>query len=205
MIKKIILTLTIIIFIGIIIFLFHQYSLYSKNKKNMQKYKGNQIKIEKNFDKVLIVYYSFSGNTKSIAEKIQNITGGDLYKVEINQDYNNSPQLYLISKKQINTKNYPELKNSIPDFSLYDLIFIGSPVWWYTVSPPILSFLSKANFLGKKIVPFATHGGNIGNFFEDFRKNVKNAEILKSADFYNVKKENQELLENKIIDWLNKL
>ena len=110
-------------------------------------------------EKTLIAYYSHTGNTKNVAEKIQSITGGDLFEIKTTQNY---PANYndLVNQAQIEKKNnvMPKLTESI-DISAYDTIFIGSPVWWYTFSSPIRTFLSENDFTGKTIMPFCTHGG----------------------------------------------
>ena len=109
--------------------------------------------------KVLIAYYSYSGNTKSVAKKIQSLTGADLFEIkplkEYSKNYNEVVSLAQI-EKQNNIK--PELVNN-GDVSNYDVIFIGTPVWWYTMASPVRTFLSNNNFDGKIIMPFCTHGG----------------------------------------------
>ena len=110
-------------------------------------------------EKILIAYYSHTGNTKSVAEKIQSLIGGDLFEIKTTQTY---PANYndLINQAQIEKQNnvMPKLVESI-DISDYDKIFIGTPVWWYTFATPIRTFLAENDFSGKTIVPFCTHGG----------------------------------------------
>lgn len=161
--------------------------------------------IKKDFGKVLVVYYSLSGNTRNIAMKIKEKTNADIYEIKTVKEYSSSPMIYITAKKQMNPKNYPALKGKIPDFSRYDLIFVGSPVWWYTIASPVLSFLSQADFKGKTVVSFATHGGNYGSFFEDFDKKAKNAKVIKGMEFKKVLKEKEITLNNKVLNWLNNL
>lgn len=70
---------------------------------------------------------------------------------------------------------------------------------------PVLSFLEKADFLGRKVVPFSTQGSNYGTFFEDFAGKAQNAQILKGQSFNNLSAEYDRAVDNKISDWLNKL
>lgn len=109
--------------------------------------------------KVLIAYYSYSGNTKSVAKKIQSLTGADLFEIkpakEYSKNYDEVVNLAQI-EKQNNIK--PKLVNN-GDVSGYDIIFVGTPVWWYTMASPVRTFLSNNNFDGKTIMPFCTHGG----------------------------------------------
>jgi len=112
----------------------------------------------KDIGKVLIPYYSLTRNTKGIAEKIQEKTGGDLYEIKTVKTY---PSEYIAlteeAKRELQSDDLPALKKSLPDMSSYDLILIGSPVWWYTVSTPVMSFLRQVDFAGKKVSAFCTH------------------------------------------------
>ncbi|MDR3112368.1 MAG: flavodoxin [Elusimicrobiota bacterium] len=182
----------------------HKNDLRNKNEMEMEKYKKADITFNKNIGKALVVYYSFSGNTEKIARIIQKNISADTLKIEMLQPYKSTTQAYF-SFIDIKTKKFPALKNQQSDFSNYDIIFVGSPVWFYTLAPPLFSFLNSANFNGKKVVPFATHMGNVGHFFKDFKENAKNAKILKEEAFFSVSKEAENALENKVADWLNKL
>lgn len=158
------------------------------------------------FGKILVIYYSLSGNTRAIALTIKEKTNADIYEIKTENEYPGSPMIYITAKKQMNPKNYPKLKNgNIPDINKYDLIFIGGPVWWYTVPAPILSFLSQTDFKGKTVVSFATHGGNYGKFFEDFESKIKNAKVIRGQEFKKVLKTDKNLLDKKISDWLKNL
>ena len=109
--------------------------------------------------KTLIAYYSYSGNTKSVAQKIQEITKGDIFEIKPVQaypvDYN---AVVAQAQKEKMTGYKPQLIQNI-DLSDYDTIYIGTPVWWYTFATPIRTFLEENNFEGKTIMPFCTHGG----------------------------------------------
>jgi flavodoxin len=162
-------------------------------------------KVKKDLGKVLIVYYSLDGNTKMVVDRIGKMINATICKIETAEKYSSAPIIYWTSWKQKNNGDYPKLKNKIPDFSSYDLIIIGSPVWWYTVPAPLLSLLSESDFKGKTVVPFVTHGGNTGNFFDDFRKKIKNAKVIDGADFCKVSKEDLRILDEKISTWLDNL
>lgn len=130
--------------------------------------------------KVLIAYFSWSGNTKYIAEKIKLKVGGDIFRIETKTpyptDYNETA--YGIAKKQHEENIHPELKDN-SDVSNYDIIFIGTPAWWYTMAPPVMTFLESNNFEGKIIVPFVTHGGGGGyNIADDIKELAKTATVL---------------------------
>jgi flavodoxin len=157
------------------------------------------------FGKALVVYFSLGGNTAEVAGRIRDMTGGSLLEIETEKTYPSGPALYIISGLELKNSKFPALKGAVDDFSSYDTIFVGSPVWWYTVSPPVLSYLSKADFNGKVVVPFATDGGNVGNFFVNFAKEARNAKVLEGTSFTNVSKTDISALDQKISAWLEKL
>lgn len=110
--------------------------------------------------KILIAYYTHSGNTKKIAEQIQNETGGTLFEIipekAYPEDYNTVVQQ---AKEEINAGFKPALKTKVDNINAYDVVFIGSPNWWSTNAPPIDTFLTENDLSGKTVVPFCTHGG----------------------------------------------
>ena len=110
--------------------------------------------------KILIAYFSFSGNTKAIAEKIQTQIGGDTFRIETKIQYpaDYDETAYGIAKEQHEKGIKSELKDN-GDVSSYDIIFVGTPAWWYEMAPAVKTFLSKNNFESKIIIPFITHGG----------------------------------------------
>jgi flavodoxin len=156
--------------------------------------------------KVLVIYYSLSGNTKSIAEKIRKKTGGDVFAIETVKTY--PPEYSAITeeaKRELQTGDLPPLKRNPPDMSSYDLILIGSPVWWYTVSTPVMSFLRQADFAGRKVSPFCTHEGGIGKFFPHFEEQVKNAIVLEGLDLYKPRQAGKGEVDQALDSWLGKL
>lgn len=185
----------------------HLYKVAVRNKKEMAPYAGEKLVLSKKFPKTLVVYYSLTGNTKRIAEIIAAKTGADVYEIKTVKDVGGkkNPVMHLRIREQLKTGKYPELSGEIPDFSKYDMIFVGAPVWWYTAATPVLAFLEKADFQGKAVAPFSTQGSNFGSYFEDFAKKAKNARLLKGESFNNLSKEYDSAVENKITEWLNGL
>lgn len=111
--------------------------------------------------KILIVYFSITKNTEKIANKIHEKVGGDLFRIDL---INNYPSTYKeqteLAKKELNEGFLPPLKDKIDDIEKYDIVYVGSPNWWGTICPPVRSFIHQNNNLsGKKIIPFITHGG----------------------------------------------
>ena len=205
MLKYILYFIIVAAVIGGIIGIVHLYRVSVRNEKEMAPYAGEPVAVTKNLGRVLVVYYSLSGHTREIAEKIRQVTGGDLYEIKTTEKLDSSPWYYLTLRNQLKSGNYPSIENNFPQFATYDTIFVGAPVWWYTVATPALSFLQQVDFKGKKVVPFSTQGSNYGTFFEDFAKAAKNANLQPSASFNNLPDEYRAAVENKIAVWLNSL
>lgn len=113
------------------------------------------------FGKVLVAYFSHSGNTRAMARQIAEATGGDLFEIVPAAAY---PAEYGAvvdqAKKEIGGGVRPALKGRLPDVGAYDVIFVGSPCWWSTVAPPVATFLADCDWAGKTVVPFMTHEGS---------------------------------------------
>jgi flavodoxin len=111
--------------------------------------------------KILVVYFSHSGNTREIAQQIQKMTGGDIAEIQTETPY---PAAYSDVTKQAKTeteiKFTPALKPIDKYVETYDIIFVGSPLWWGTIAPPVASFLSRYDLSKKTVLPFITHGSS---------------------------------------------
>jgi flavodoxin len=155
---------------------------------------------------VLVIYYSLTGNTKSIAEMLREKTGGDLFEIETVKSYPaDYSGIIAEAKSELETGELPALKKSPPDMSSCDLILVGSPVWWYTVSTPVMRFLTQANFAGKKVSAFCTHEGGVGKFFPHFQEQAKNGVVLEGLDLYKPRQAEDGKV-SKVLDlWLGKL
>ena len=196
-----VLVIVLVIGIGSLI---HLYKVSNKNKAEMAKY-SNEVQLTASLGKTLVIYYSLTGRTKDIALQIQSLTNADIYEIKPKEEIKQGPSLYIISKKQISSGNYPEIINDFPNIDEYDTIFVGSPIWWYTATPVVLEFLKEFDFKNKNVVPFSTQGSNYGTYFEDFKAKATNANILKGESFNNLDSSYNEQVKNKIISWLNSL
>ena len=132
--------------------------------------------------KVLIAYFSQSGNTRAMAKQIKSATGGDLFEIVPLKAYPKEYKVLVdLAKDEIGKGYKPELKSKIDNLSQYDVIFVGSPNWWSTIAPPVATFLSLARFEGKTIVPFMTHGGGgQAHIVADMKKLCPGATFLKA-------------------------
>jgi flavodoxin len=109
--------------------------------------------------KILIAFYSWSGNTRFAAEQIQKAVGGTLFEIRPKKAY---PEDYgecvAAARKECPAGFRPELA-ALPDVEKYDTVFVGSPDWCSTIAPPVRTFLTSCSLAGKTVVPFFTHGG----------------------------------------------
>ncbi|MCM1129392.1 MAG: NAD(P)H-dependent oxidoreductase [Alistipes senegalensis] len=156
--------------------------------------------------KVLVIFYSQSGVTRRIAEILQSKTQADLYEIETVRTYpTQQPGIYDEPKKELETGQLPALKHEPPDMSAYDLILVGGPVWWYTVSTPVMRFLQLADFKGKKTAAFCTHMGGLGRYFPHFRTQARHANVLEGIDFFQPTRSKTASTEAALDKWLDKL
>lgn len=151
--------------------------------------------------KVLIAYYSYSGNTKRVAEKIQQLTNGDIFEIVPKKAYpNNYNDVVNLAKDEKQKDIKPELTDN-GNVKDYDIIFLGTPVWWYTMASPVKTFISNNDFSGKTIVPFCTHGGGgASSTYIDMQKLATGAKVTEGYTSYENSAKDSE-----IADWINKL
>ncbi len=128
----------------------------------------------------LVVYFSHSGNTESVAQQIKTFTGADILEIIPEKAYPEDYQSVVNqAKAEINAGIKPAIKPCITDIARYDTVFIGSPCWWATIAPPVATFLSEHNLSGKTIVPFMTHeGSGMGSSERDISTLCPNAKLL---------------------------
>lgn len=125
--------------------------------------------------KILIAYYSNTGNTEEAAQKIAEFTGGDLAEIKRAEEYED---LYEEAEAEILDGVHPEITVSRDNIEEYDTIFAGYPIWWDEAPAMIASFLSEYDFSGKTIVPFCTSASDdIGNSLHIFSELCPDAEI----------------------------
>lgn len=118
-----------------------------------------------NVSKALVVYFSCTGNTKSVSEKIAQLTEADLYEIvperpytDDDLDYNNDD---CRANKEMNDDSArPEIGSEEIDLSGYDTVYIGYPIWWGTMPKIINTFLDFYDLSGKIIMPFCTSGSS---------------------------------------------
>ena len=133
--------------------------------------------------KILIVYYSNSGNTETIANAIHEKVGGYVFKIELKMAYPSAyKELTEIAKQQLNNDTLVELKNKVENIEQYDVVFIGSPNWWGTISIPVRSFINQYDLSNKRVIPFITNGGGgKQSTIKDLKTLCKNCNVEEDA------------------------
>ncbi|TYT24002.1 flavodoxin [Dictyoglomus thermophilum] len=153
---------------------------------------------------ILIIYYSWSGNTRKIARIIQKEVGGDMVEIIPENPYPSSYNATVEqAKKEIKMDYKPPIKTKIEDIEKYDIIFVGTPNWWSTIAPPVATFLTQHNLSGKTIIPFITHGGGgQGRVVSDIKRLCPESKVLEPLSIYEGGSTD---LREKILEWLKKL
>ena len=115
--------------------------------------------------KVLVAYFSASGVTAKVANKLAKATGADLFEIKPAKLYT-SEDLDWTNKKSRSSvemadrNSRPKIANKVSDINKYDVVFVGFPIWWYREPSIIDTFMESYDFSGKQIIPFATSGGS---------------------------------------------
>lgn len=130
--------------------------------------------------RILVAYFSRTGNTREVAEQIHRHVGGDLFEVRAVKPY---PAAYRAttdqSRHEQETNARPELTARVDDMAGYDIVFVGYPNWWGTMPMALFTFLESYDFSGKTIVPFCTHeGSSLGRSESDIRRLCPDATLL---------------------------
>lgn len=133
---------------------------------------GTALAIETAEAKTLVAYFSLTGNTKNAAEIVAKETNADLYEIELVTPYPSEYKDQIeLAKKELDEGILPPIKPWPENINEYDVVFVGSPVWWGTMATPVRTFLTSGVLKGKIVIPFVTHGsGGADNSFTDTAK-----------------------------------
>lgn len=121
--------------------------------------------IEAKQTKILVAYFSATGNTKPIAETIAELTGGDLFEIVPAQPYTDDDLNYSndscrANQEQDNASARPEISGTVENMEDYDIVLLGHPIWWGKEPRIMDTFLESYDFSGKTVVNFCTSGGS---------------------------------------------
>ena len=141
-------------------------------------------------DKVLVAYFSATGNTRTVAERLANEIGADLFEIQPEAIYSAEDLDWRNPKSRASVEmadkeSRPAIANNVADMAQYKVVFVGFPIWWGREPSIVDTFLNAYDFNGKTIVPFATSGStpSTEQAAENMRTVAQNANILNGARF----------------------
>jgi flavodoxin len=150
--------------------------------------------------KVLVAYFTRTGNTQIVARKIRRAFDADLFEIRTAEPY---PEDYEETVSQAQRERdsgfEPTLAETIPDLGRYDVIFLGFPIWGMTAPPVIRSFLSSDDLSGTTLIPFITHGGyGLGQSLAVLAERAPGARLL---DAFSMQADQEREILSQVTDW----
>ena len=129
---------------------------------------------------ILVAYFSWSGNTRQMAQMIQEETDGELFEISPAVPYTDDYDTLLDVAQQEQADNArPELAGQVENWDSYDIVFVGYPDWWSDAPMLIYSFLESYDWEGKTLIPFCTSGGSgFGRSLDQIPDSVPGATVL---------------------------
>ncbi len=154
--------------------------------------------------KFLVAYFSHSGNTRVIANHIQESVDGDIFEiVAVNPYPSDYDKVVEQARKELKEEHRPELKTKVENIESYNVVFVGYPNWWGTIPRPVAVFLTEYDFSGKTLAPFCTHeGSQLGRTVTDILKLCPQSTVLNGLA---VRGSNVQKAQNEISEWLRKI
>lgn len=124
--------------------------------------------------KILVAYYSATGSTEAVAQSIANAAGADLFEITPVDPYTDDDLNWTDDNSRVSVEHNDESKRNVPlqtvtpdNWSDYDTVFVGYPIWWGIAAWPVNNFVQGNDFTGKKVIPFCTSAssgiGDSGN------------------------------------------
>lgn len=171
----------------------------SKNKKTV-----SAVNDSNDDNSILIAYFSWSGNTKQLANVIQEQIGGDLFEIEPEVPYTDDVnELSGQALQEQHDDVRPALSTHIENMDEYDIVFIGYPNWWNNMPMSVFTFLEEYDFSGKTVIPFTTYGdGVFGKSIQSIQELLDNSVIL---DGLAVQEHELDNSSDEVTEWLESL
>lgn len=138
---------------------------------------------------ILVVYFSATGTTKGVAEKIAAVTGGDLFELTASEPYSDADlDWHDSSSRSTAEQNDPSVRPALQDAPAsldgYDTIYLGFPIWWGEEPRIMDTFAESVSFEGKTVIPFCTSGSSpIGRSGENLEQLAGSGTWLKGQRF----------------------
>lgn len=139
--------------------------------------------------KVLVAYFSASGVTAKLAERLAKAIGADLHEIQPEIPYTEADLNWMDKKSrssvEMNDKSFrPAVANKVENMEQYQVIFIAFPIWWYVAPTIVNSFIEQYDLAGKTIIPLATSGSSgMGNTNKELARSCPGAELKEGKRF----------------------
>lgn len=152
-------------------------------------------------EKTLIVYFSWSGNTRTVANMIHDLTDCDIVEIEVEEPYSDVyNEVTARARHELDNDIRPALRTRIENTDKYDTLIVGTPIWGSHLASPVKSFLAQYDLSDKIIAPFCTHGGSrTAQSVSDIREVCPDSDILQPLAVYGNRAGNSR---NDVIQWL---
>ena len=152
--------------------------------------------------KSIVVYFSWSGVTESVAKEIASQTGSDIYRIEEAEPYTRDPKkVREVAQGEKKRNARPTIKGTLPDLSQYNTVYLGWPCWWSTAPMIMFTFLDQVDLGGKTLAPFTTSGATgFGSSLRDIKKVEPNAIQTKGLSLHGTSG-----LQKSVADWLSEI
>lgn len=124
-------------------------------------------------EKILVIYYSLSGNAKWVADCLQDKLGADIVELKVDKEPNKDGFMkYFWGGRQVMMKEKPDLLNDEIMLEKYDVLILGTPIWAWNYAPAWASFFDKYEIKNKKIALYCCCGGDKGKSFENMKEKL---------------------------------
>jgi flavodoxin len=139
--------------------------------------------------KVLVAYFSASGVTAKLSERLAAAIDADIYEIKPETPYTSADLNWMDKQSRSSVEmndrsSRPAIGNKVEDMDQYDTVFVGFPIWWYREPSIIDTFMEAYDFTGKTIVPFATSGGSgMGDSSANMQALAKGAKVVEGKRF----------------------
>ena len=154
--------------------------------------------------RILTVFYSLEGNCLALAEVIRESVSSDIEALRPEKEIPRQGFLRLLigGKQALFGQSVPN-QPLVASIAEYDLIFIGTPVWAWRMSPPVLRFLTETDWTGKKVALYAMHGGCPGKTLKAMQTVIESrgGRVISSADFRDLRRGEPEVTRQKAATW----
>lgn len=153
---------------------------------------------------VVVINGKVLGNTQYVAQLIQQMTGGDIFRIEPRNAYpTDHKALVDLAKEEQSRKARPALAGNV-DVSGYDAVFLGYPNWWADMPMIVYTFLESCDLSGKTVIPFNTHGGSrFSRTIDTIAELQPNARVIKNG--FTVSRNSVDKAEPDVAKWLTEL